>query len=116
MSILSKAQEEAEHRWAIDREESAIQYPPDALSYHARGAFIQGVQWLLAHLTDPDQATMDAVAQGMFADFWRRDGMLPMPGESTTWDGNTDEIRDEWREDARAAITALTNHLNGDQS
>ncbi len=104
MSIIDQARTEAERR---------LINPTGPQSGTRIAWFEYGAQWLLAHLTDPDPETVDAVAQGMFADFWRRDGMLPMPGESTTWDGSTDEIRDEWQEDARAAITALTNHLNG---
>lgn len=103
MSIIDQARDEADLTLTGD---SGGPWAPDV-------AFVDGASWLLDQLTDPDQATVDAVAQGMFADFWMRDGTLPMPNKYTTWDGTTDDIRNGWREDARAAITALTNHLNG---
>jgi hypothetical protein len=103
MSIIDQAREEAERLW--------VDYPHVGFSaaQDRQNAFADGAQWLLDQLTDPDPETVDAVARQLNHDGW------------TCWDGEHEpdhfddcaDCRVLCRAMARAAITALTNHLEG---
>lgn len=105
MSIIDQASAESSRRYNAD---TTI---PEASRWRrdTRAAFMDGVRWLLDQLTDPDQATVDAVARAIFGcrDWTEGD----WDNLDTAWP--PEDVRDYWRDYARAAITALTNHLNG---
>lgn len=94
MSIIDQARAEADLTLTGD---SGGPWAPDV-------AFVDGVQWLLDQLTDPDPETVEAFAIAMF------EGR----GNRLKWDRHADDpTQEHWRRIARDAITALTNHLTG---
>jgi hypothetical protein len=105
MSIIDQASAESSRRYNADL------IDPEASRWRrdTRAAFMDGVQWILGKLRDPDPETVDAMCMAFYND----------PSGITDW---TELVRIEpqlaylYREHMRRAITALTNNLNGDPS
>jgi hypothetical protein len=102
MSIIDQASEEAERRHRGVRVEGLA---ANAWEEGALGGFMDGAQWLLDQLQDPDPETVDAVTRALAA---RRPDLDVDESNEVT-----EPCKTRIRADARAAITALTNHLNG---
>lgn len=122
MNIIDKARNEAGSRWPDRSDETALQYPVQALVENHRAGFIQGAQWLLDQLQDPTPETMATCVEA-----FRFHLVEWVPGEHA-YDKPKYACVCGWSVDAdcvdgallahrlRAAITALTNHLNGNPS
>lgn len=108
MTIIDQASAESSRRYNAD---TTI---PEASRWRrdTRAAFMDGTQWLLDQLTDPDPETVDAVARQLNREGWTCLEGAQEPG----FFDSCDDCKSVCRPIARAAITALTNHLNGDPS
>jgi hypothetical protein len=105
MSIIDQASAESSRRYNADLTD------PEASRWRrdTRAAFMDGAQWLLVQLADPDQATVDAVARQLNHEGWT----CLEGGHEPDFFDSCDDCKAVCRPIARASITALVTHLNG---